>query len=106
MRSPGCGRCVWVDCGQRQVVWFWGGGLRGEIFVTCIFFCSKPSVQFGLHRAAGSFLGFRAAPRHQFIFSVREGNRTFGEVPNGLEGVDKAGLEGQVMRQITGDGEE
>lgn len=74
--------------------------------MTCIFFCSEPSVQFGLHRASGSFIGFRAAPKYQFIFHIRGGNKTFREVPNGLEGVDKAGLEVQVMSQIMEDGEE
>lgn len=72
--------------GHRQEVWCWGHG--GENLVTCIFFCSA---QFGKHGAAGSLVGFRAALKCQFIFSIREENRTFEEVPNGLEGVDKAG---------------
>lgn len=47
---------------------------------------------------------FRAAPEHQFIFSFRgEQEDLWGEVPNGLGVVDKAGPEMQVMRQIMRD---
>lgn len=76
------------------------GVLRDPGFLLLLAF----SLQLGKHAAAGPMFSFRAAPEHQFIFSLRgEQEDLCGEVPNGLEVVDKADPEMQVMRQIMRD---
>lgn len=50
------------------------GVLRDPCFLLLLVF----SVQLGKHAAAGLLFSFRAASKHQFIFSFRKGQKTFG----------------------------
>jgi len=57
----------------------WGVLFRDPCFLLFFFFLLLAfSAQLGKHVAAGPLFSFRAAPKHQFIFSFREGKRTFG----------------------------
>ena len=61
---------------EGELCW---GPPRGVLNGPCFLLFLALSVLFGKHGAAGSLAGFRASPRdHQFIFSFREGKRTFG----------------------------
>lgn len=90
--------------GQRREVRCWRALGRSQVdmvFLLLLLFAFF--VHMGKQRAAGSLVAFRAAPKYQFILSFGRVIGPLGDVPNGLEGTDKAGLEVQVMSQIMGD---
>lgn len=94
-------KCV-LDRGERCVAGGLLGGPRWIRFFLLLLFLAF-FVHMGKQRAAGSLVAFRAAPKYQFILSFGRVIGPLGDVPNGLEGTDKAGLEVQVMSQIMGD---
>ena len=64
-----------VSSAEGELHW---GPPSGVLNAPCFLLFLALCVLFGKHGAAGSLAGFRASPRdHQFIFSFREGKRTF-----------------------------
>lgn len=50
---------------------------RGVFRDPCFLLLLAFSDRLGKHSAAGPLFSFRAAPKYQFMFSFREGERTF-----------------------------